>query len=240
VTGHGPELVLAAHGSPHAAHGPAVLALRDAVADARPGASVNVGWLGFDSPNVTDAAAAAALRAGRDAWVAVVPLLLTDGYHARHDIPAALASVRGAVQQPVLGPDPLLADSLGRRLREAGALPGDSVVLAAAGSSDPSARLQCEQAADLLAALLGVPVPTGYATGPGPSVTDAVERARGTRPHSRVVVATYLLGPGTLADRVQAQARSAGAVASAPLGTAPELVELVVRRWLAPALAPAA
>jgi sirohydrochlorin ferrochelatase len=239
VTASTPPLVLAAHGSPHASHGPAVLALRDAVAAARPGTSVSVGWLGFDSPTVSEAAAVASARTDRDGWVAVVPLLLTDGYHARHDIPAALAEVSGAVQQPVLGPDPLLADALLRRLDETGRA-NDSVVLAAAGSSDPALRLQCEQAAELLALRIGAPVPTGYATGPGPSVREAVGRARAARPSCRVVVATYLLGPGTLADRVADQARQAGSVASAPLGTAPELVELVVRRWLAPALAPAA
>jgi sirohydrochlorin ferrochelatase len=137
----GPHLVLAAHGSPHAAHGRAVLALREAVAATRPGAAVTVGWLGFESPTVTDAAADAADRAGDHDWVAVVPLLLTDGYHAQHDIPAALAPVPRAVQQPVLGPDPLLADALLRRLRERGVRPHDRVVLAAAGSSDPAARL---------------------------------------------------------------------------------------------------
>ena len=234
-----PPLVLAAHGSPHAAHGPAVLALQQAVAAARPGTSESVGWLGFDSPTVGEAAAVASTQRGGDGWVAVVPLLLTDGYHARYDIPTALAEVPGAVQQPVLGPDPLLADALLRRLAELDRA-YDSVVLAAAGSSDPAARLQCEQAADLLALRLGVPVPTGYATGPGPSVVEAIARSRAVRPGGRVVVATYLLGPGTLADRVAEQARRAGSVASAALGTAPELVELVVRRWLAPALAPAA
>jgi sirohydrochlorin ferrochelatase len=237
----GPRVVLAAHGSPHAAHGRAVLALRDAVAATRPGAVVTVGWLGFASPTVTEAAVHAATRS-RDGWVSVVPLLLTDGYHAQHDIPAALASVPRAVQQPVLGPDPLLADALVRRLRERGARPQDRVVLAAAGSSDASARLQCEQAADLLAARLGDRVPTGYATGPGPSVAEAVAQAAADRAPrgGGVLVATYLLGPGALADKVAAQARAAGAVASAPLGTAPELVELIARRWLAPALAPAA
>jgi sirohydrochlorin ferrochelatase len=103
------------------------------------------------------------------------------------------------------------------------------------------ARLQCEQAAQLLAVRLGTPVSTGYATGPGPSVAEAVTAAgHGGRDGMRALVATYLLGPGTLADRVAAQALAAGAVATEPLGTAPEVVELVCRRWLAPALAPAA
>jgi len=242
------HLVLAAHGSPHAGHGPAVLALRDAVAAAHTGATVSVGWLGFTEPSVTRAAAAAAVRTDSASWVAVVPLLLTDGYHAQHDLPAALRSVPLARQQPVLGPDPLLADALARRLDERGLQAADRIALVAAGSSDPAARLQCEQAAQLLALRLGTPVSTGYATGPGPSVADAVAAARGGPDGARrrggarrrVLVAAYLLGPGALADRVASQAHAAGANATDPLGTAPEVVELVCRHWLAPALAPAA
>ncbi len=234
-----PSLLLAAHGSPHAGHGPAVLALRAAVAATQPGSDVTVGWLGFADPSLATAVDTAAART--TSWVAVVPLLLTDGYHARHDVPAAIGSVGRACQQPVLGPDPLLADALHRRLLESGLRGADRVVLAAAGSSDPAARLQCEQAAELLARLLGEPVPTAYATGPGASVADAAADAvRVARGRGRVLVATYLLGAGTLADRVSAQAVTAGAVATDPLGTAPEVVELVRRRWLAPALAPAA
>jgi sirohydrochlorin ferrochelatase len=48
----------------------------------------------------------------------------------------------------------------------------------------------------------------------------------------RVVVATYLLAPGFFADRIAASARAAGAAAvSAALGAAPEVAELVLRRY---------
>lgn len=50
-------------------------------------------------------------------------------------------------------------------------------------------------------------------------------------------MATYLLGPGALAGRIAAEAAAAGATATLPLGTAPEIVELVRARWLGPALA---
>ncbi len=231
--GRPPALVLAAHGSPHGAHAPAVLALRDAVAAAAdPDASVGVGWLGYAEPSLTDAVRAAVAQAGPR--VAVVPLLLTDGYHAKVDIPAALQGVPGAVQRPALGPDPLLAAAVQRRLAEAGARPGDTVVLVAAGSGDAAAREQCEQVAALLGALRGADGPavrTAFASGPGPRVADVI----GTAARGRAFVATYLLGPGALADRVAADAAAAGATATAPLGTAPEVVELVRRRWLASA-----
>jgi sirohydrochlorin ferrochelatase len=231
-----PALVLAAHGSPHSAHAPWVRALRTAVAATADGEPVEVGWLGFSSPSLTDAVRAAAAHGERQ--VAVVPLLLTEGYHARVDVPAALLGVPGAHQRPVLGPDPLLAEAVMRRLAEAGAHPGDAVVLAAAGSTDAAARAQCEELAAMVGARRGQPVRTAYATGPGPQIVESIGAARrvaGTGPGGRVFVATYLLGPGALADRVAAQAAAAGAVATAPLGTAPEVVELVRRRWLAPA-----
>jgi len=54
--------------------------------------------------------------------VVLVPLLLGRGYHVKTDLPQALAQaphLRGVVAAP-LGPHPLLADALYRRLREAG------------------------------------------------------------------------------------------------------------------------
>ena len=226
-------LVLAAHGSPHPAHRPAVLSLRDAVARASGGGRVEVGWLGFDQPHLTDAAAAAASRVGTPAWAGgpsavVVPLLLTAGYHARVDVPEAVRDVPGVVVSAVLGPDELLAAALDRRLREAGARPRDRVVVAAAGTSDRAARAQTEQVAALLAARRAGPVGTAYATGPGERVSAAAARLPGRGP---VFVATFLLGPGTLADRLAEDAAQAGGRATAPLGTAPEVIELVLRRW---------
>ena len=48
----------------------------------------------------------------------------------------------------------------------------------------------------------------------------------------RVVVATYLLAPGFFADRVADSARQAGAAqVSGALGAAPEVAELILRRY---------
>ena len=82
----------------------------------------------------------------------VVPLLLTAAYHSKTDIPARLAEARAASgwlaprYAATLGPHPLLVTALERRLAEAdpGLRASDrqatSVVLAAAGSSDPRAN----------------------------------------------------------------------------------------------------
>ena len=48
----------------------------------------------------------------------------------------------------------------------------------------------------------------------------------------RVVVATYLLAPGIFADQVAAAALRAGAAAvSGVLGAAPEVAEIILRRY---------
>ena len=234
-----PPLVLAAHGSPHPDHAASVLELRDAIG--RRG-DVQVGWLDFAQP---DLAAAVALaressndrlksgeqRARRRGLVVVVPLLLAAGYHATVDIPRMLAGVRRVLITSPLGPDPLLAGAVARRLADAGTPKQDPIVLAAAGSSDEYARAQVEQVAEYLRALRPGQVHTGFLSGDGPALGDVVRTlAAGDDP---VSVATYLLSPGALADRVAQESRAAGAYkVTAPIGVAPELVELIRVRWL--------
>ncbi|WP_460367561.1 sirohydrochlorin chelatase, partial [Actinocorallia lasiicapitis] len=77
----------------------------------------------------------------------VLPLLLTAAYHSKIDLPGVLATARRRSPRlsvrvaGTLGPHPLLLDALERRLAEVDAGPASdtAVVLAAAGSSDPSA-----------------------------------------------------------------------------------------------------
>ena len=127
----------------------------------------------------------------------------------------------------MLGPDPLLAVALADRLAEAGWRPGDAVVLAAAGSSDPDAVASVHRQAALLAAELGGPVTVGFGSAAEPDVATAVAAARAGGP-GRVAVAPYLLAPGFFANRL----RDAGAdVLAAPLGAHPAVVDLVLRRF---------
>lgn len=157
----------------------------------------------------------------------VVPLLLSTGYHVRIDIPRAVASTsRSALLAPPLGPDGTLVDILDERLRSAGAASGDTVVLAAAGSSDPRAAIDVEQVARRLGDRRGVVAEVGYTGGQRPSVEEAVATARGAGAR-RLAVATYLVAPGLFLDRI---ARAGADVVSDPLGAHPRLAELVVRR----------
>jgi len=234
-----PPLVLAAHGSPHPDHAATILSLRDAIG--RRG-DVHVGWLDFAEPDLAtavtlarestnDRLSAAERRGRRRGPVVVVPLLLAAGHHANVDIPRMLAGSRKVRLTPPLGPDPRLADAVVRRLADVGTPKEDPVVLAAAGSSDEFAAAQVEQVAEYLRGLRPGAVGTGFLSGGGTTLAQAVTEAAAG--HDPVTVATYLLFPGMLADRVAEVSRAAGASkVSPPIGLAPELVELIRVRWL--------
>ena len=112
------------------------------------------------------------------------------------------------------------------RLREAGRRPGDAVVLAAAGSSDPTAIASVRTQADLLSAELGTGVTVGLGSAAAPDVPAAVAAARATGAE-RVAIAPYLLAPGHFAARLA----GAGAdLVAAPLGAHPAVVELALDR----------
>jgi sirohydrochlorin ferrochelatase len=145
------------------------------------------------------------------------------------DIPAALKGSPGR-QTGVLGPDPLLLTALERRLAEVGVArgdPGTALVLAAAGSTDAEAVDGVRQLAERWRRTGWRDVLAGFASAVGPTVEEAIGRLRAAGAQ-RVAVASYLLSPGLFADKV---ATSGADVTSAPLGDAPEVVTLVLRRY---------
>ncbi|MFJ7131529.1 sirohydrochlorin chelatase [Streptomyces fungicidicus] len=231
-----PALLLVSHGSRDPRHAATVWALTDRIRLLRPGLTVAPAFLEFDTPGVAGALERLE-RAGTTAAVAV-PLLLTRAYHAKTDLPAALAEAGGSQvrQAAVLGGSPLLVRAVERRLFEAGLSPADrsttAVVLAGAGSRDPEAIESVGAAARELRRAGWRAVRPAFVTGPLPRPGTVVRelRARGVR---RVAVAPYVLAPGLLPDRIAAEAVAARAeVLSAPLGDAPELARLVTERWL--------
>ena len=164
-----------------------------------------------------------------DKPVVVVPAFLARGYHVGVDLPAHVAASRHpavTITEP-LGPSPHMVRILGQRLLESGWRPGDSVVLAAAGSSDLGAQRDLRVTATLLSALLGNRVELAYAATGVPRVADAVAALRraGT---GRVVVAAYLLADGLFHDRLRA---SRADLVTQPLGTHPDVVRLIANRF---------
>lgn len=159
--------------------------------------------------------------------VTVVPAFLASGYHVNTDLPARVSESghRATRITPALGPDPAVAEVMRMRLLEAGWCPGDAVVMAAAGSSDPAAHRDLRIAADLLAELVGE-VHLGFVATGEPRVSDVVSGLR--RHGARVFVASYLLAPGVFHARLL----DCGADAvAAPLGAHPMLVDLLAARF---------
>jgi sirohydrochlorin ferrochelatase len=158
----------------------------------------------------------------------VVPAFLAEGYHVRKDLPEHIESSghRATSVSRALGPDPELARVLALRLSECGWRRGDSVVLAAAGSSDLFALGQVRRAATLLGATIGAHVEVGFIATGQPRIADVVAATRATTGR-RVFIASYLLAHGLFHDRLHAA--GADGVAQ-PLGADPRVVDLVVRR----------
>jgi sirohydrochlorin ferrochelatase len=211
-------LVGTSHGTDDPAGQAAVRALLDGVRAARPGLDVREAFVDVQQPEVGEVLAGAVRDAGA---AVVVPLLLSTGYHVRHDIAQAVAAVNAsdggvAVAAEPLGPHPLLVDILADRYAAAEAAHGpfrsdDAVVLAAAGSSVAAAATAVEEVTSALAQRLGRFVTPSYGAGAEPRVPAAVAAARaaggaagapGAPGAARVIVVSYLLAPGYFLDRV--------------------------------------
>ncbi|MGW5342105.1 CbiX/SirB N-terminal domain-containing protein [Streptomyces sp. HUAS TT3] len=242
-----PVLLVIAHGSRDPRHAATVHALTRRVRALRPGLRVETAFLDFNAPRVEQVLSA--LHADGVHDVVAQPLLLTRAFHAKADVPAVLAEA--LVRLPgltvrvadVLGPDPLLTAALELRLREAGITPADrattGVVLASAGSSDPEAIAVIAETAREWRHTGWCAVRPAFASAALPRTEDAVRalRAEGAR---RVAVASYVIAPGRLPDRIAGGAREAGAdVVAGVLGAAPQLARLLLRRYAAAAVAPA-
>jgi sirohydrochlorin ferrochelatase len=159
----------------------------------------------------------------------VVPAFLSRGYHVTSDIPTHIdASGHPDVTvTEALGPGPQLVRVLADRLMESGWRHDDSVILAAAGTSDPGAQRDLHMMATGLSAITGSRVELAFAATGTPGVPEAVESLR-RRGAGRVVVASYLLSEGLFQDRL----RDSGAdVVTEPLGTHPGLVRLIANRF---------
>ena len=164
-----------------------------------------------------------------DRRVTVVPAFLASGYHVRVDLPAHVtASGHQAVTiTDPLGPCPSTVRVLAQRLVECGWRLGDSVVLAAAGTSDPYAQSDLRQTAAMLSAAIGDRVELAYAATGEPRIHDAVADMRRSGA-GRVVVASYLLADGLFQDRLHG---SGADLVADPLGDHPAMVRLVANRF---------
>jgi sirohydrochlorin ferrochelatase len=161
--------------------------------------------------------------------VVLVPAFLASGYHVRVDIPTHVADSGhdDVTVAPALGPSPQIVRVLTDRLIESGWQPSDSVILAAAGTSDACAQRDLRVTATLLSAAIGSRVELAYAATNEPRVADAVGAVRADGA-GRVVVASYLLADGLFQDRLLA---SGADLVTAPLGLHPGVSRLIASRF---------
>jgi sirohydrochlorin ferrochelatase len=205
--------VLLAHGSPDPRSARWVACAAAGAAD-RAGFPVVGAFLDHDAPRLDAAVAAAA----PDDDVVVLPLLLSAAFHARVDVPAAVAELPRAVTLlDPLGHPPAALDAA---LLRAGA----SCVVVAAGTKVDDERAAFGAAVSASSARTGVPATVAFATGPGARLTDS--------PAGTVVV-PWLLAPGRLLDSVLASAlESSYPVAGGPLLDEPTMLDAVAARLI--------
>ena len=192
----------------------------------RPGLRVRVAFCDLNTPRLVDVLAPDSV---------VTPFLLADAYHAQIDIPDQIARCGLPVRQAaVLGEDDRLVDVLHERLAELGVNKIDpqlGVLVVAIGSTHAAANAHTAQVADKLSAgTQWAGTTTGFATGVGPSPTEAVNqlRRRGAR---RVVIAPWFLAHGRLTDRVAKYAAAEDIPMAAPLGGHRLVAETVLDRF---------
>jgi sirohydrochlorin ferrochelatase len=219
-------LLLVAHGSRDPRAATTTRALARVVAAARPGLDVRVSFLEHAEP-----APAEVLRAIGGPAV-VVPLLLTNAYHGRIDLPAQVAGFDVAVAPPLGQAGDLLLEGLVKRLHNATAPTAyNGIVIAAAGTRVRAARVTVEEVARALGERLGVPAQVAYAAGAQPTGEEAVRMLR-ERGADRVAVVAYFLACGQLYATVTGSAARAGVVAVAePLGASWDLARLILDRY---------
>jgi sirohydrochlorin ferrochelatase len=215
-------IVLVAHGSPDARSPEAVRAIARA-------ARAHAGFLEFNDPEPVEVLTGLADE-GFEAAVAL-PLLLTDAYHSRTDLPVVAKRAEEDrpgftvhVGRPV--GDLSLAKALVRDLP--GAI--DGLVVCAAGTRVDEGRAHVAAVAAEAGRLLGVPAGPGFASGPGPTAGETVEALK-SQGAQHIAAVCYFIAPGLLCDKAIESARDAGAVhVGEPLGTAPELIDLIAKR----------
>lgn len=221
-------LIACSHGTSDEAGRLAVRVLVEQIRSRLPGVRVVQAFVDVEQPEI---AAVTANEAASDSAI-VVPLLLSAGFHTAVDIARAVAAVPNARQSQPLGTHTLIAAVLADRLStviDDGWQAGDHVVLAAAGSSNPAAVRDVEEAAEHLRQLLPVPVSVGFASASSPRIADAVATAR-AEGAVRVIAASHVLAPGYFAGLV---ARAGADLVTAPLAPDQRVADVAVERFVA-------
>ena len=215
-------LITLSHGSRHPDAAASVEALTRAAAELS-GVPAVAAHLEFTAPTLEAAAQGLAARGEREA--VVVPLLFTEGYHQRVDVPAALdrASASSGLtlhRARGLGTGEDMAHLLAARVPAE----ASKVVVYSVGSSDEGATAAVAELARRVGEIAGCDAEAAYATGPAAS-----DPHRSPSGQHEVVVPLFV-SPGLLLDRLDGGLTTASQrQVLPPLGTA--LAEIVAQRY---------
>lgn len=203
-----------AHGSRHPRGRAAVTALMDVVA-ARRGLTARAAYLDLAEPDLRTVCASLS-AAGHTAAV-VVPLLFTEAFHARVDVPEALAGASQASGMTlrlaeILGTGDDVAQVVLGALADADPDARGSALLVAVGSSRPEANASVADLARRLDAERGGEVSVGFCTCE-PRAAQRLDAAPGP-----VTVCPLFLADGLLLDPLRRQASRRGWPFVEPLG----------------------
>ncbi|MBC7630030.1 sirohydrochlorin chelatase [Aeromicrobium sp.] len=234
-----PALIALAHGSRDPRSANTITALTELVACMRPDLRIETAFLDLAEPGFDEVVDRLVAEGHQE--IVVVPLLLSEAYHARVDVPAAIAKAVARHEgmkihaSKVLGLENAFSTVLDKRLREALSKSRvrelDALVLAGAGSSNPIANAAISRAARTWGAHHKLPTIAAFASSVPPAAGEAVRqhRADGRR---HIAVGMLFLAPGVLPDRVAELATEAGAVAVAgPLGVDVEVARVILARY---------
>ena len=202
---------------------PAIHALLAAAAE-QGGMPARGAYLDLATPDLTTVAIELGALGHRAA--VVTPLLFTEAFHARVDVPDAVGEARAAsglelVVTDILGTGPDVQVVLEAGMVAAGVAEEDAVLLLGVGSSDEAANAAVADLAERLGRDRPGKVLAAFATR-SPRPVEVLDRLR-----PPVAVVPLFLSPGLLLDPVAALAAERGLTMLPPLGTlaAPLLVQ---------------
>ena len=230
--------LLLGHGSPDPAAHAELVELRGLVSR-RLGAEVGLGVLEFPTAGLPPLMEALAGLRDRSP-VAAQPLILFDGLHGQHDLPAvaAGAAARFGVEVRLggaFGRERRLIELAAQRMKDEDVVDGDLLLFVGRGSSQALARQQTEEVAAAVAAAAAIRHLVCYAGISRPGLAEGMEAALDRRPR-RVLALPYLLHTGVLVRRVSevltliAEGRGVELALLPHIGNAPPLVDVVAGR----------
>ena len=212
-------LIGLAHGSRHARVRPGVEAVL-AASSPLAGVRTRAAYLDLTDPDLEAVAADLAATGVRRA--VVVPLLFTDAFHARIDVPEAVAQAADSsgielVLAPILGTGDDVVAVVADRLSAAGTTADEPVLVYAVGSSRPDANAAVVDLADRLTVRRGTPVRVGFGT-TEPRAADVLGELMAGSEVTGTVVPLFV-APGLLLDAIAPTIAAAGWRLADPLGT---------------------